>query len=413
MFNILRERNFRLLWFGQLVSVLGDQLLFLALPFYIYSQTQSTVATGLLLMAQTAPGILFSSLSGVFVDRWDRRKIMVTADIGRAVVMSLLLLVNPAEWLWLVFVVVFARCSISTVFKPAKDALLPTLVGKDRLTNANSLNSVGENVALVIGPALGGVLLGVIGFKGVLTLDILSFLVSALLIYFIRYDSRPVAKAESTTIAQKVVLFWRDWLEGIQLAARQPSVASLFIVIGITFFAQGLIAPLTVPFVQDVMRGDAQTFGWLILAQGIGGILGGFLIGQLAKKLAPQKIVAVCLAVIGGVYLITFQTALFWAGLVLFPLFGMAVVGVLVSANLILQTSVEDRFRGRIFGAYGTLIALTTVIGTSVGAPLAAVIGIMPVLTVGAGMEIILSVVALWFWRTSQVGKLESSVSSN
>ncbi len=97
MLAILRQRNFALLWFGGLVSMVGDWVLITALPFYIYAQTGSTLAAGAILIASTVPSLLFSSISGVFVDRWDRRRIMIVANLARGGLMLLLLLVRSND----------------------------------------------------------------------------------------------------------------------------------------------------------------------------------------------------------------------------------------------------------------------------------------------------------------------------
>src|SRR5215207_4222386 len=107
MFRLLRQRNFALLWFAGLTSMIGDWVLFISLPIYTYNLTQSTLATGLMFMVGTLPRILLGSLAGVYVDRWDRRKTMAAADWSRAVLILLLLFVRSAEWIWIVYLVAF------------------------------------------------------------------------------------------------------------------------------------------------------------------------------------------------------------------------------------------------------------------------------------------------------------------
>src|SRR5688572_25432156 len=103
MLILLSQRNFALLWAGQLISSLGDWLLWIALPFYVYERTGSALATGATFIAQTLPPILFGSLAGIFVDRWDRKQTMVIADLARFLVILLLLLVYFLDWLWLLY----------------------------------------------------------------------------------------------------------------------------------------------------------------------------------------------------------------------------------------------------------------------------------------------------------------------
>src|SRR5215211_8296305 len=185
MFRLLRQRNFALLWFAGLTSMIGDWVLFIALPIYTYNLTQSSLATGIMFMAGTLPRILVGSVAGVFVDRWDRRQTMVIADVSRVVLLLLLLLVRSPESLWIVYIVAFLQATISQFFGPAENALLPQLVDPSHLVPANSLNALNNNLARLAGPALGGLLLGSFGFHNVVLIDSISFLLSGLMIAWI------------------------------------------------------------------------------------------------------------------------------------------------------------------------------------------------------------------------------------
>src|SRR5215211_8930213 len=185
MFKLLRQRNFGLLWFAGLISMIGDWVLFIALPIYTYNLTQSSLATGIMFMVGTLPRILFGSIAGVYVDRWDRQRTMVVADLSRAVLVLLLLLVRSADSIWIVYLVAFIESIVSQFFGPAENALLPQLVDESQLVTANSLNSLNNNLARLAGPALGGILLGSFGFQNVVLIDSLSFLLSGIMIAWI------------------------------------------------------------------------------------------------------------------------------------------------------------------------------------------------------------------------------------
>ncbi len=142
MFGLLRQRNFSLLWFGQLLSLVGDWVLLVALPFYVYDLTGSALLTGVMWMVESLPRLLLGSLAGVFVDRWDRRRTMIVADLTRALILLPLLLVHSHEWLWVIYVVAFLESVISQFFAPAKGAIIPRLVSEKDLMAANSLNAM-------------------------------------------------------------------------------------------------------------------------------------------------------------------------------------------------------------------------------------------------------------------------------
>ena len=125
MFGLLRQRNFSLLWFGQLLSLVGDWVLLVALPFYVYDLTGSALLTGVMWMVESLPRLLLGSLAGVFVDRWDRRRTMIVADLTRALIPLPLLLVPTREWPWVIYVVAILESVISQFWVHAKAAITP------------------------------------------------------------------------------------------------------------------------------------------------------------------------------------------------------------------------------------------------------------------------------------------------
>src|SRR5215469_13593049 len=129
MLTLLRNRNVFLLWLGQFISLAGDWLPIVALPFYVFQLTGSILQTGGMLMAEMLPRVLLGSIGGVFVDRWDRRWTMIVSDLLRASILLLLLLVHTRDLLWLIYVVAVIQSSVSQFFMPAASAIRPLLVG--------------------------------------------------------------------------------------------------------------------------------------------------------------------------------------------------------------------------------------------------------------------------------------------
>ena len=154
MLATLRQRNFGLLWSAGLISLAGDWMLRIALPIYVYQLTGSALATSTMLIAGMLPDLLFGSIAGVFVDRWDRKRTMVICNLLLAIGLLPLLAVRSAEQLWLLYLVAFCESTIAQFFGPAENALLPQLVSEDQLVAANSLNSLNNSLARLIGPAL-------------------------------------------------------------------------------------------------------------------------------------------------------------------------------------------------------------------------------------------------------------------
>jgi MFS family permease len=182
---VLRQRNFVLVWLAGVVSVLGDWVLNVGLPFYVYERTGSVLATGAMLAARTVPALLLGPVAGVFVDRWDRRRTMLAADVLRAAAVLALLAVQSDDGLWLIYPVAFLLSAIGQFFGPAQNALLPRLVGEAYLLRANALTALGNELTRLVAAPLGGALMASLGLASVVWLDSVSFLASALAILLI------------------------------------------------------------------------------------------------------------------------------------------------------------------------------------------------------------------------------------
>lgn len=401
MLAVLRQRNFSLLWFGGVLSVVGDFFLFIALPFFVYEQTGSALATGAMFAAETLPRLLFGSVAGVFVDRWDRKRTMILADLSRALILLPLLAVAAGGPLWLVYVVALVEATFSQFFVPAKNALVPNLVAERDLTAANSLNSIGEDIPSLVGPLLGGALYGLVGLGGLVLLDVASYLVSAILISLISVRSiaptdQPAGDATET--AEITASAWagalREWLDGLRLVGRDLRVAAVFAVVAVAMVGEGVITVLIVVFVKDVLEGGATEFSWLITAYGAGGIAGGLLAAWLNSIVGETRLLALSAAANGLLLLLMFNIPVLPLVVALGVPAGATVVGWFVGAQTLLQKWVPDSYRGRVFGAYETTQALLLLGGMGLAAVLAAPLGAVLVLSAVGTLYVLTGVVA-------------------
>ncbi|HLI09212.1 MAG TPA: MFS transporter [Ktedonobacteraceae bacterium] len=403
MLAALRQRNFALLWFGQLISLLGDWVLFVALPFYIYTLTGSTLATGVMFIVQTLPRLLLGSVAGVFVDRWNRRRTMYVADLLQALVLLPLLLVHSSQWVWIIYVFAFVESCVSQFFLPAKGAIIPQLVDEEHLVAANALNSSSEQVTRLVGPVLGGALFGLFSINGVALADSASFLISALMIILIalprtgtQEEKFPItgslATAEVTAITFEAV--WHEWLQGLALVRKERLIVAIFAAMGAAMIGEGLIEVLIVPFVKGVMHGNAEVLGWILTAQAIGGIAGSFLLNSVSKKIQPRLLVASSAFALGIILFIIINFPLLGLVLALLALAGLPVIGFYINLYTLLQVHVEDKYRGRIFGAYMTAQALMMLVGMGLASGLGDRIGIIPMMDVDAVVNILAGVIA-------------------
>ena len=203
MLSVLRQRNFALLWTGGLISVAGDWVLRAALPYFVYEQTGSTVATAGIIVAELMPGVVLGSVAGVFVDRWDRKRVLVLTNFFQAATVALLLVVPQDGWLWVVYVVAAAQSALAAFSAPAESALLPRLVGDEELVPANALNVLNNRVGRIVGAPVGGALLAAVGLEAVVIVDCFSFVAAALVIAQVRAPG-PARPADADVVAEAV-----------------------------------------------------------------------------------------------------------------------------------------------------------------------------------------------------------------
>jgi len=398
MIAVLRHRNFALLWFGGLISMAGDWVLRIGLPLYIYQLTGSTLATGIMFMAGMLPSLLLGSVAGVFVDRWDRRRTMVIANLLLALSLLPLLLVRSVEWVWIAYIAAFAQSCIAQFFDPAESAMLPLLVGEEDLPTANALNALNNNLARLIGPAIGGVVLAVGGLTGVALVDAASFGVAAAMIALITVDGRAVrakgVPAPAGTGAPWLAV-WREWVEGLRIVVQTRTVAIIFLLLGITSLGEGVISVLFAPFVSKVIGGGGTEFGAIASAQAVGGLIGGALIGEVARRVRPGRLIGVCGILFGLIDLAIFNYPVFGVVLVLMVLVGLPGVGFSTGVTTLLQTSTANQYLGRVFGALGTTSSLLALIGAGLASVLGDRVGIVPVLNLQGGGYVLAGGLAL------------------
>lgn len=371
MLKVLKQRNFQRLWLGGLISMIGNWVLLAAMPFYIYDLTGSALATGGMLMAYVAPRVLFGSVAGVFVDRWNRRKTMVAIAILQAVAVTGLMFVDSARDVWIIYVVVFIEATLGSFFAPAENALLPKLVGEEDLMAANSLNSLNDNLARLGGPALGGALLALSGFASVALVDAITYVAAAVLIFSVQAPQSETAPAKQSDGSGQLLGVWRDWIAGLKLVVGDKLLARLFIIVAFALFGDAILSAVLVVFIQDDLGLGAVEFGTMMTARGLGGLVGGVMVAYVASKLSMEQIAAGSLAIAGMIIL---AIVAFPAMVVLLPL--LVAVGIVsifgfVTIQTVLQLGTEDRFRGRVFGAFGTTVSLLMFAGSGVGGALA------------------------------------------
>ena len=403
MLATLRHRDFALLWVAGLVSVAGDFALIVALPLHAYALTGSAAATGAVFAASLLPRILLGSMAGVFVDRWDPKRTMVAADLLRAGFLLPLLAVGSADLLWVLYLVRAITGTVALIFDPAESALLPKLVGEERLVTANALNALNNNLGRLLGSAVGGLLYAWGGLPAVVIVDAASFAGSAALIALIRANARPeeikITKAAASAWGRVVA----EWRAGMRLVSQERGLRAIFIAYGVGSFGEGTFGVGFTPLAVDVLEGGAEGAGLILSAQAVGGLLGGVVVARLAATVAPRLLFAGGLIGLGAADLgMANAAALAPPGpaavavaAAFMALAGFPVVAASAAGHGLLQTLTSDAFRGRVFGALGAMQGIAMLAGLMTSSAAMDTIGVVPVLSFGAAMWIAGGVVAL------------------
>lgn len=398
MIQVLRNPAFFQLWLGGTISSVGDMVLLIALPFHVYNLTGSTMATGITFLVQILPRLLLGSVGGVFVDHWDRKWTMIATDIARAVVLLPLLLVRSEEWVWVVYVVSAVKATLSQFFGPARSALLPRLVSQDSLVAANAMNSATESAVRLVGPTLGGALLAFSGLTWVVLLDAVSYLVSALMIARIRLS--PDQRQNAPVAVDRAPVgswmgFLREWSAGWKLVRGSDVMRNLILVSSVAMVAQGLINVLLVPYVREMLGGGSMQFGWLATAQGIGGLAGGLVMGTVGKRWLTPRVISLSLGSAGVLFLFMVHFPMLGTALLLIALIGAPSSIYTIGVQTLLQTHSSDRYRGRVFGIYGTLIMVAMVAGMGLASALGDVAPLAVLLNAAGGLFIMAALLGI------------------
>ena len=403
MLAVLRRRNFALLWTGGLVSMAGDWVLNAALPFFVYEETGSTVATAGMIVARLAPAVLLGSFAGVFVDRWSRKRVLVLANLLQGATVALLLLVPGEAWLWIVFAVGAVESVVAAFSSPAESALLPTLVDESELLAANALNTLNNRIGRLAGAPLGGTLLAYAGLEAVVLVDVATFVVAAALISPISAPHTPRVLVDAGSALRRFTTEWRD---GLRIVGRERTIAVLFLVFSLMTFGGTMLDPLTVAWVRDVLEEGPQVYAWILTVHAASGIAGSLFVGQFGARFSPRILIGwaslIAAAALGLRYNLPSVTLV----LAMSALGGVTSVAAAIGSETLAMQSVRDEFRGRVFGSLNATLGLMSLAGAATGGLLAEVVGIVPMLNVAVALTALAGVVVLRaFSRPAAAGR--------
>ena len=372
-----------------LVSLTGDWLLSVGLSYAVYDLTGSTMASAGVFLTALLPQVLVGLVAGVLVDRWDRRRTMVVANLVLAVGLLPLLVIDGARSIWVVYPVLVLEAVVETLFAPAEQAMLPRVVDEadsSELVGANALNGQAGNVARLLGGAVGGVLAALGGIPLVALADAGSFLVAALLVARIRTSGAVAAREASAedVVRGRFAELRDEWVEGARVAMASRVVRVLVAFTLVTSFGEGIWGTLFAPYVRSVLHGGPEALGVISGIQAVGGVAGGLFVATLGARWRPPRMLGFGAVLFGAVDL---AIALYplgyvhaWPAAVLMVLVGLP--GAITSAGMmtLFQLHTDDRQRGRVFALLLLVRAALQALGSLAAGLLGGAIGVVPVM---------------------------------
>lgn len=311
--GLVHNRNFVLLACAQGISNVGDFFFTTTLLVWIYDLTHQAGAVGSIWVAEYAPIFLLGPFAGVFVDRWNRRTTMLTADIARAALTLIPLLVAGALRLPAIYVSVFVLRAFSRFFMPAKAALLQAIVPEEQRGQAASVSQTMMAISFILGPAIATPLYSLFGPTLALTINALSFGVSALCVGLMRVPREqlhPYAyQAQEANSQQGLQLVLREFREGLTFVRKTRTLLVLIFMSLLTMLGAGALNSLDIVFVAQRLHSPTSLYGTLMAAGGVGVLVGAVVCGLLGKKITPKAMVSWGVMLLGiGLIAYSFQT---------------------------------------------------------------------------------------------------------
>jgi MFS family permease len=341
----LRHRNFRLMWLGLLVSFAGGQMQFAALLWHVSllaPEGKKGLALGLTGLVRFLPLAIFSTIGGVVADASDRRRLLFVTQILSMLAAATLALLTfrGLDELWPLYALSAVNAGSAAFDAPARQALMPNLVPREDLGSAISLNVLMFHAAAVIGPAAGGIVIAQLGVAWAYAINAASFLAVIVSLLLLRgLDTRPQGGAGSLSL--------EAMREGWRWVFSQPLIRSTMLLdFAATFF--GSATALLPLFTQDVLHAGAREYGMLSAATGIGSLVAGLAMVPLQRHVRRQGLVVLWSVSAYGAATIAFGLSrALWLAILFLGLAGAADTVSAVLRNIIRQTHVPDRLRGR------------------------------------------------------------------
>ena len=366
----LHHKNYRLFFGGQSISLVGTWMQQIAMSWLVYRLTNSALLLGIVGFSSQIPVFLFASIAGVYADRWNRHRMLVvtqTLSMIQALTLAFLALTGTIH-VWQIIALSIAIGVVNAFDMPTRQSFIVEIVDKtEDLGNAIALNSFMFNGARLVGPAIAGILIALLGEGICFLINGLSFVGIIVALLAIKVPKRKKAAHTSR--------LWHDLKDGYSYAFGFAPIRYILLQLGLMSFMGMSYAVLMPIFAKDILHGGPHTLGFLMAASGIGALTGSVYLASRQTILGLGRLIAYA-SVIFGIGIIAFSfSKILIVSLSMMFLTGFGMIVQIASGNTILQSIVEEDKRGRVMSIYTTAIIGMAPIGNLFAGALASLIG--------------------------------------
>ena len=364
---LLDNKGFRGLWLSQVALALGDAMMQMGLLefFRIHGYSERT-ETAKMFFAVALPGMLLGPLAIAYLDRWQRRRVLIASDAARAVIVALIALwVLPVQAgrlvsrnLFAVYLLIFVIGSITTFYYPARYALIPNLVFNEQLIPANTLFTTSLAIAGVSGRAIGGFVAERFGVEWAILSNTVAYLVATVLVWHIQMNPHATTGSGDTDRSGG----WGDLETGLVYIWQHPTALSLALLSAVFAFLAGVFAVEIVGYTMETLGLRTGGFGYLLTTAGAGAAVGVLMVKRGKRWTKATWLPFAQLLLVSGVLILMGLTARVWITVLLLFVLGAIAATVLIPIDAKLQEEVDDKRRGAVFATRGMLTSGTMVV---------------------------------------------------
>ena len=355
-FAIFRNRSFTFLWLGQLISTIGNALTSLAASIVVFRLTGSALSVGLMLIATSAPTLVFGLIAGVFVDRFDRKRIMIIADLARAVVVILIPFLMPYGIAWL-YIIVMLTSVIGQFFDPAHASVIPEIASDEELAAANSFIAISAFGSTAVGFAAAGLIASKFPIEWAFYINGLTFFFSGLCILAVRIA--PLQVEGETTIR----LIGKNLRAGMSFLANNALLRSLLMVSLPVLLGFGLWNSLLLPFAERALHASEFEFGLQEALTSVGFVVASLIMAKVGDRLREGQWIAISYLGMALAAIFYSRTASIPLAIVLVTIVGFMNAPAMISGRLLIQRNTERGIRGRVMSVFSVAKNIAFLLG--------------------------------------------------